>query len=81
MKRFGIVSALVAVALFVLATAAAFADDDAPATLAKFTDGMTSQKGLLTVWNKAGKIYLELSPAQLDHDFILSALPRNGLGG
>jgi len=80
MKRFAIASAVIAVALFGLA-AAALADDDTPATYAKFTDGVTSQKGLFTVWNKAGKIYLELAPAQLDHDFILSAVPRNGLGG
>jgi hypothetical protein len=80
MKRLAIAAALCAVALFGLA-AAALADDEAPATYAKFTDGMTSQKGLFTVWNKAGKVYLELTPAQLDHDYILSAVPRNGLGG
>lgn len=80
MKRFVIAAAICAVALFGLA-AASRADDEAPAAYAKFTDGMTSQKGLFAVWSKAGKTYLELSPAQLDHDYILSAVPRNGLGG
>ena len=80
MKRFVIAAALCAVALFGLA-ASALADDDTPAAYAKFTDGMTSQKGLFTVWSKAGKVYLELTSAQLDHDYILSAVPRNGLGG
>jgi hypothetical protein len=80
MKRLVIAAALCAVALFGFA-AASLSDDEAPAAYAKFTDGMTSQKGLFTVWSKAGKVYLELAPAQLDHDYILSAVPRNGLGG
>jgi hypothetical protein len=80
MKRFWFAAALVLVALTILPLAAR-ADDEAPATFAKFTDGLTPQKGLLTVWRKAGKVYFELTPSQLDHDFILSAVPGNGLGG
>jgi hypothetical protein len=80
MKRLSIAAALYAVALLSMATMA-LADDDAPATYAKFTTGLTSQPGLFTVWRKSGKIYFELGKAQLDHDYILSAVPRNGLGG
>ena len=62
--------------------AAARADDTGPAPYAKFTEGLTPQHGLFTVWRgKDGKVSLELSPSQLDHDYILSVVPSNGLGG
>ncbi|HEV2907663.1 MAG TPA: zinc-dependent metalloprotease [Candidatus Eremiobacteraceae bacterium] len=80
MKRFLVAAALIAAASTILPLTAR-ADDEAPAAFAKFTDGLTSQKGLFTVWRKSGKVYLELTPAQLNHDFILSAVPGNGLGG
>src|SRR5579864_5829893 len=81
MKRFLVAAALIAVASTILPLQARADDDAAPAAFAKFTDGLTPQKGLLTVWRKSGKVYLELTPAQLNHDFILSAVPGNGLGG
>ncbi len=81
MKRFVIAAAVIAVAFAMIPAASRADDDTAPAALAKFTDGLTPQKGLFTVWRKAGKVYLELSPSQLGHDFILSAVPGNGLGG
>jgi hypothetical protein len=62
-----------------LATAARA--DDAPVSYAKLTEGLTPQHGLFTVWRKDGKVMLELSPSQLNHDFILSVVPGNGLGG
>lgn len=60
---------------------AAGAADDAAVTYAKLTEGLTPQHGLFTVWRKDGKVMLELSPSQLNHDFILSVVPGNGLGG
>jgi hypothetical protein len=33
------------------------------------------------VWRKEGKVYLELAAAQLDHDFVQTIVPGNGLGG
>ena len=81
MKRFLVAAALIVVASTILPLQARADDDAAPAALAKFTDGLTPQKGLFTVWRKSGKVYLELTPAQLNHDFILSAVPGNGLGG
>ena len=79
---------LIAVAAFVCLTAPlaagvpARAADEGPAAYAKFTEGLTPQRGLFTVWRgKDGKVNLELSASQLNHDFILSAVPGNGLGG
>src|SRR5579863_2775887 len=46
----------------------------------RFTDGATSQAGLFTVWRKQGQIYLELSPAQLDHPYMLVPILASGLG-
>ncbi|HZV78053.1 MAG TPA: zinc-dependent metalloprotease [Candidatus Binatus sp.] len=80
MKRLFFAAFLLCIACSALPTRTQ-ADDDTPAVLSKFTEGLTPQKGLITVWRKAGKVYLELSPAQLNHDFILSAVPGNGLGG
>ena len=43
--------------------------------------GAQSQTGLFTLWRKNGKVYVEMSKAQLGKDFIQSASPANGLGG
>jgi hypothetical protein len=69
-----------------LAPAAARADDpgggsDKPVALADFSKGLVAQPGLFTLWRKDGKVYIELSPQQLDTDFIETAVPRNGIGG
>jgi hypothetical protein len=53
----------------------------APAEYATFTNGLTPQRGLFTLWRKDGKIYIELTNDQLDTDFIQTAVPVNGLGG
>ena len=47
----------------------------------KFEDGATPQPGLFTVWRKQGQVYLELSPKQLDHSFLLVPILGSGLGG
>ena len=39
------------------------------------------QRGLFTVWHKGGNVYLELTPAQLDRDFVQTIVPASGLGG
>lgn len=47
---------------------------------ARFTDGATPQPGLFTVWRKQAKVYLEISPAQLDHTYLLVPILASGLG-
>jgi hypothetical protein len=54
---------------------------DAPVPYETFVKGAQGQHGLFTVWRKDGKVYLELSAAQLDHDFVQTIVPGNGLGG
>ena len=53
----------------------------APAEYAKFTKGLTPERGLFTLWRKDGKVYLDLAKDQLDADFIQTAVPSNGIGG
>lgn len=54
---------------------------DAVTPYEDFVRGAQAQHGLFTVWRKAGKVYLELGPSQLDRDFIETIVPSNGLGG
>ena len=53
----------------------------APAPYATWAKGLTPQRGLLTIWRKDGKVYIELTKAQLDTDFIQTIVPSSGLGG
>ncbi len=79
-----IVQSAICVALLVVSFAHAVRADDSdtgPAPYAKFIVGAQSQSGLFTVWRKSGKVYLELTTAQLGKDFVQSASPANGLGG
>ncbi|HEY5095644.1 MAG TPA: zinc-dependent metalloprotease [Candidatus Eremiobacteraceae bacterium] len=46
-----------------------------------FTQSAQAQHGLFTVWRKDDHVYLELTPAQLDHDFIETIVPGTGAGG
>ncbi len=46
-----------------------------------FVQGATAQRGLFTLWQKNGKLYVELTPAQLDHDFVQTIVPASGVGG
>src|SRR5271165_5790439 len=52
---------------------------EAQMTYARFTEGATAQPGLFTIWRKQGQIYLELSPAQLDHPYLLAPILSSGL--
>jgi len=56
------------------------ANQDSLMSYARFIDGATSQTGLFTVWRKQAKVYLEISPDQLDHQFLLVPILANGLG-
>jgi hypothetical protein len=65
---------------------AALAADDAettnPVPYATFiASAAPPEHGLFTVWHKNGKVYLELTPAQLDRDFVQTIVPASGLGG
>lgn len=55
-------------------------NQDSLMSYARFVDGATSQPGLFTVWRKQAKVYLEISPDQLDHQFLLVPILANGLG-
>jgi hypothetical protein len=54
--------------------------DENPQPYATFVQGATAQHGLFTIWHKDGKVYLELTAAQLDRDYIETIVPGNGLG-
>jgi hypothetical protein len=73
-------SIVIAIVAFVVAANGA-ARADAPQAYETFIKGAASQPGLFTVWRKDGKVYLELSAAQLDHDFVQTIVPGSGLGG
>jgi len=82
MRRIGYF--LLCAAFFVTLCAQAVRADDSdtgPAPYVKFIVGAQSQAGLFTLWRKSGKVYIEVSKAQLGTDFIQSAAPANGLGG
>jgi hypothetical protein len=46
----------------------------------RFTDGAKSQSGLFTVWRKQGQVFLELTPQQLDHPYLLVPILASGIG-
>ncbi|HTX03905.1 MAG TPA: zinc-dependent metalloprotease [Candidatus Acidoferrales bacterium] len=48
---------------------------------AAWTKDAQKQSGLIDVWRKDGKVYLELRVDQLNKDFLETAVPANGLGG
>lgn len=52
-----------------------------PAAYADFVKGAKVTPGLIPIIQKAGKVYLSLSPAQLGEDFIETSVPASGLGG
>jgi hypothetical protein len=72
---------IVATSLLCAFGAARAARADAPVPYDTFVKGAEAQRGLFTVWRKDGKVYLELAAAQLDHDFVQTIVPGNGLGG
>ncbi|HEV2037552.1 MAG TPA: zinc-dependent metalloprotease, partial [Candidatus Eremiobacteraceae bacterium] len=47
---------------------------------AKFVDGAIAQNGLFTVWRKQSRVYLEVSPDQLDRSYLLVPILASGLG-
>lgn len=61
--------------------AAGAANPNAPAPYDTFVKGATVVPGLIPVVKKNGKIYLVIAKAQLDKDFIQTAVPSSGLGG
>ncbi|MEO6913975.1 MAG: zinc-dependent metalloprotease [Candidatus Baltobacteraceae bacterium] len=57
------------------------AEPAGPAPYELFVKGATVLPGLIPVIEKAGGVYLELTPAQLGEDFIETSVPSTGLGG
>lgn len=79
-----IVSTVLSFCVLFAAPVVARADDAGGGKIAPYADFTKSalvQHGLFTVWRKDAKVFLELSPKQLDVDFIQTAVPRNGIGG
>jgi hypothetical protein len=72
-----------AVLFAVLAYGTSFvpARGDAIASYDTFVKGAQAQHGLFTIWRKDGKVYLELSAAQLNRDYIQTIVPSSGLAG
>ena len=70
--------------LFCTALAAVFFFTPQPAHAAQpyatFTAGAQSKSGLFPIWQKDGKTYMEITPGQLDTNFLETIVPGNGLG-
>lgn len=69
-----------------LATAAPPADAGAkppttPQAYVRFVKGAKITPGLIPIVQKAGKVYLSLTPSQFGKDFIETSVPSSGLGG
>jgi hypothetical protein len=54
---------------------------DDPVPYDTFVKGAEAQHGLLTIWRKSGKTYLELAAGQLGKDFVQTIVPASGVGG
>lgn len=55
---------------------------DVPADpYASFTASAQGQRGLFTIWHKAGRVYIDIAENQLDTDFLETIVPGNGMGG
>jgi lambda repressor-like predicted transcriptional regulator len=76
MKRTLLTAALLAAALFPFAGAHARAAE----SYQTFTAGALAYRGLFTIWQKDGNAYMELTPRQLDSDFLETIAPGNGTG-
>lgn len=50
-------------------------------TYAQFAAGATVQRGIFTILRKQGEVYIDLSPQQLDTDYLETIVPGNGMGG
>src|SRR5579863_5612968 len=83
MRRLGFIFLCTLMCTVACALAARAQGDDGsgPAPYAKWTADATSQPGLFTLWRKDDHVYIEITKAQLDQDYIQSAAPANGLGG
>lgn len=57
------------------------ADSSALPAIEKFVKGADVTDGLFTIVRKAGKVYIGVQKAQLDHEFFEHATTANGLGG
>jgi hypothetical protein len=67
--------------LVLLAAVTTRARADGIASYDTFVKGAQGQRGLLTIWRKDGKVYLELAAAQLGHEFVATIVPASGVGG
>ncbi len=76
MNRTLLTAALLAAPLFFFVPAGARAAQP----YATFTAGAHAARGLFTIWQKEGGTYLELTPSQLDVDFLETIVPGNGIG-
>ncbi len=80
MKRFTF-SFVVIVLAAIAPHAAPAADSPAGGPYATFTAGAQAQRGLFTLWRKDEHVYIDLTPDQLDKDYLETVVPGNGFGG
>ena len=76
MNRSVLSAAFCGAAVFLLGASPA----PAPSAYDAFTAGAQAHHGLFTIWQKGGGTYMELSPAQLDTDFMETIAPGSGTG-
>jgi hypothetical protein len=77
-----VIAFIVAFAAIVCLETPAFAESQsAPSDYASFTQAAQAQPGLFTIWRKDSRVYLELTPAQFDRDYIETIVPGTGAGG
>jgi len=81
MKSIAFFVAFAAFFVSCLAAATAAESQGASSDYATFTQSAQPQHGMFTIWHKDGKVYLELTPAQLDRDYIETIVPGTGAGG
>jgi Met-zincin/Domain of unknown function (DUF5117) len=80
MQRFSVfLCSLALAALSPLAAPAAEAPAGDP--YAVFTSGAQAQRGLFTLWRKDEHVYIDVTPAQLDKDYLETIVPGTGFGG
>jgi hypothetical protein len=78
MKRL-LLTVLACAALSARSTAASA---DAPADpYSAFAASAAGQHGLFGIWHKNGHVYIDITTAQLDTDFLETIVPGNGIGG
>src|SRR5262249_45930193 len=79
-RRCPLLPTLIAASLFALVPAARAVDDAAPKPFDDVVRGAQRIDGLFPLWTREGKVWLELTPAQLERTYLCSPTLEGGLG-